>query len=268
MSKVKRSKVVVITGASSGIGLATAKMLLGKGYKVYGISRSDGEENLNFKNFLSDVNDTQNVAEILKQIHYQEGKIDVFINNAGYGIGGAISATDPKAIYALVNTNLSAVMSLSALAIPYLKQTKGRIINISSVGGIIPLPFQAVYSATKAGVEIFSRALANEVRPFGIKVTAILPGDVNTSFTQNRIMQKDDADEKYAKAVKRSIEKVEKDERTGKGPESVAKVIVKQIEKKRPKLKVVVGFWYKCVPILIRLLPVRTINFLVRKLYC
>jgi short-subunit dehydrogenase len=262
------NKTVIITGASSGIGLATAKMLLNKGYTVFGISINDGEGNLPFQNYISDVNDYENVKKILKEIFDKTGSIDAFINNAGYGIAGAISATDPSAIYNLVNTNLSAVMSLSALVIDYLKKTKGRIINISSVGGIIPLPFQAVYSATKAGMEIFSRALANEVKPFGIKVTAVLPGDVNTNFTQNRIMQKDDSDENYAENVKKSIAKVEKDERTGKGPESVAKVIVKELEKRRPKLKVVVGFWYKCVPFLIRILPVRTINWIVRKLYC
>ena len=84
---------------------------------------------------------------------------------------------------------MSAVIALSSLIIPYLKESKGNIINISSVGAVIPLPFQATYSATKAGVEIFSRALANEVKPFKIKVTAILPGDTKTGFTQNRIVE-------------------------------------------------------------------------------
>ena len=258
-------KVVIITGASSGIGKATADMLVARGHTVYGISRNGGNENLGFAHFNADVNDTEKIENILKEIFEKEGRIDVFVNNAGYGIGGAMSATCRDDIYKLVETNLSAVMALSAISIKYLKESKGRIVNISSVGGIIPLPFQAVYSATKAGVEIFSRALANEVAPFGIKVTAVLPGDVNTSFTANRIMAAEDQDEKYAQNVKKSIVKVEKDERSGKGPESVAKVIVKQIEKKKPKLKVVVGFWYKFVPLLIRILPVKMINNIDRK---
>ena len=130
------------------------------------------------------------------------------------------------------------------------------------------MPFQATYSATKAGIEIFSRALANEVKPFGIKVTAILPGDTKTAFTQNRIVENNQKDEKYKQTVEKSIKKVEKDEQTGKSPDSVAKVVVKVLKKKNPPLRKTVGFAYKLVVFLPRIFSTRLVNYIVRKLYC
>ena len=130
------------------------------------------------------------------------------------------------------------------------------------------MPFQATYSATKAGVEIFSRALANEVKPFKIKVTAILPGDTKTGFTQNRIVENTEENKDYQKIVENSIKKVEKDEQTGKSPDSVAKVVVKILKRKNPPLRKTVGFAYKLVVFLPRILPTKLVNFIVRKLYC
>lgn len=261
-------KVVFITGASSGIGLALANKLTSLGAIVYGVARSKCQEK-GFVCYECDVNDSDKMEQILKEVFEKEGKLDVFVNNAGYGIAGAICTTQTKSIYDLVDTNLSAVINLSAKAIPYLKQSKdGRIINISSIGGIVPLPYQAVYSATKAGVDIFSRALANEVKPFGIKVSVVMPGDIKTGFTANRKIEGGKEDDEYSKSVALSIKKVEKDEQTGKGPEGVVKVICKAITKKNPPLKVSVGFWYKCVTPLVRFLPTKMVNWIVEKLYC
>ena len=175
MKNKLKNKVAVITGASSGIGYAIAKRLNESGVIVYDISRTAKEHDIIKKAFSSDVNDTKKVDEILQNIFEIEGHIDIFINNAGFGIAGAIEFTKEENIYALVNTNLSAVIALSGKVVKYLKRSGGgNIINISSVGGVIPLPIQATYSATKAGVEIFSRAFANEVKDYNIKVTAII----------------------------------------------------------------------------------------------
>ena len=127
---------------------------------------------------------------------------------------------------AIVNVNLTATCVLSGLAVPYLKETKGKIINISSVGGIMPLPYQAMYSATKAGVEVFSRALANEVKPYKIKVCAVLPGDTKTGFTAARVLEGEN------ERAKRSVAKMARDEQRGKSPENVAKVILRVAERK------------------------------------
>ncbi len=268
MKNKLKDKVIVVTGASSGIGLCAAKKLASLGAKVYGITRNNFE-GANFSFFQSDINDDEKIREIFRKIYDKEGKIDVLINNAGYGIAGAIESTKRDSIYNLVNTNLCALINLSAIAIPYLKKSPiSYIVNISSIGGIIPLPFQAVYSATKAGVEVFSRALANEVKPFNIKVSAIMPGDIKTGFTKNRIIEEGNESQNYKNIIKKSIEKVERDEQTGKGPEGVVKVIIKILKKKNPPLKIAVGFWYKFVPFLVRILPNKIINWIVGKMYC
>ena len=262
-------KVAVITGASSGIGYSMAKYLYSEGVKVYDISLVTEKHDEVVKSYSADVNNTQKIEEILEEIYNENGHIDIFINNAGFGIAGAIMDASPDKIYNLVNTNLSAVIALSGKAIKFLKRSGGgRIINTCSVGGIIPLPFQATYSATKAGVEIFGRALANEVKPFNIKVTSVLPGDTKTGFTKNRIIENDGNNDAYRKNVEKSIKKVEKDEQTGKSPDSVGKMVVKLLKKKNPPLRKTIGFWYKCAVFLPRILPTKLVNYIVNKLYC
>lgn len=262
------NKIVVITGANKGIGRATAQRLHKEGAVIYNISRSLNEDSIFKKCYASDVNDIEKIAEILKEIHSIEGRIDIFINNAGFGIAGAIEYTNYKNIYKQVDTNLSAVISLSGLAIKYLKESKGNLINISSVGGIIPLPYQATYSASKAGVEIFSKALANELRPSGVKVTAILPGDTKTGFTAARVIDNQIEDKKEQADIRLSIAKMEKDEEDGMSPDRVAKVICKVLKKKRPPLRKTVGLSYKFIVLLPRFLSTKFVNFVVRLLYC
>ena len=137
------AKVVIITGASSGIGLATANMLSLKGYKVYGIARGRIETD-KFESFQMDVNNTEGMSEIFKKVYEKEGRIDVVINNAGFGIAGAIEYASAEKIQALFDTNLTAVVKISSIAIKYLKETKGNLINISSVAGVTPIPFRLV----------------------------------------------------------------------------------------------------------------------------
>lgn len=254
------AKIAVITGASSGIGLATAKLFVKKGYKVYGIARKQFTCD-EFYCYAADVCDHAATERVLKDIFEKEGAIDVFVNNAGFGIAGANEQLDADAVHSIVNVNLTAVMILCSQATPYLKLSRGRIINVSSVGGVVPLPYQAAYSATKSGVEIFSRALANELKRDKVKVCAVLPGDTNTGFTDARISQGDD------KNAKRSIAKMENDERGGKSPLSVAKVIYKAAKKRNPPLRISTGVGSKLEVFLLRLLPVKLINFIVFKLY-
>ena len=258
-----QGKVAVITGASRGIGLSIARELFKAGAIVYDISRHF-EANPEIKRtYTADVNDNASVEMILQTIFREEGKIDIFINNAGFGIAGTVENAKRDDIYRLVDTNLSAVVNLSRVAIPYLKASKGRLVNISSVGGVVPLPYQAVYSATKSGVEIFSRALASEVKQYGIKVVCIMPGDTKTGFTSARIVDKDVEQD----SVKKAITKAEKEEQNGMSPEKVAKVVAKTLQKKNPPLRKTVGGVYKFIVFLCRLVPTKMLNWLVAKIY-
>jgi len=257
------NKVAVITGASRGIGLAIARRLHKQGVIVYDISRNF-QANPEIKmTYTADVNDSKSVEFILNKIALDEGKIDIFINNAGFGIAGAIEDASGENIYNLVNTNLSAVINLTRIVVPYLKKSKGRLINISSVGGIIPLPYQSVYSATKAGMEIFSKAVANEVKSNGVGVMTVLPGDVKTSFTSARVVETSADDEKAKKAIK----KAENEEQNGMTPEKVAKIIVKNIEKRKMPLRKTIGGIYKLIIFASRFCSTKFLNWLVGKIY-
>lgn len=257
-------KVVIITGAGSGIGKASAEMLANKGFTVYGVDRNEIEAQ-SIAGFVADVNDYQAMGDVFNQIFEREGRIDALVNNAGIGIGGAIEDASIENIQAIVNTNLVSMAVLCKLIIPFLKHSKGRIVNIGSVGGIIPLPYQAMYSATKSAIEVFSRALATEVRPFGIKVTCVMPGDTKTGFTDARIKEFESGEN--AKHAEKFVGKMEHDEKTGMSPKKVAKVVTKALTTKKRILRITVGGSYKFIVFLSRILPVKMINFIVRKMY-
>ncbi len=257
-------KVIVITGTGSGIGLATANYLIEKGYKVYGISRREHKD-ATFPSYACDVRDGGRINAILAEIAAKEGGIYALVNNAGYGISGAVERHDGERVREMFDVDVCATVNLCAAAIPYLRATGGRIINIGSVASVIPIPFQACYSAAKAAVENFSRALANELRPFKIKVTCILPGDTATGFTDSRIKFGDDG--AYCGKVEKSVSKMERDERNGKSPLTVAKAVFKAINSKRPPLRITVGAEYKFIVFIARLLPLKTVNYIVSKLY-
>ncbi len=257
-------KVVVITGASSGIGLFTARRLAKKGYKVYGLARREFSDEL-FECIRADVTDLASVSRALDDIYRRESRIDAVINNAGMGIAGAVEYASPDQIQRIFDTNLTALVKISSVAVKYLKETKGNLINIGSVAGALPIPFQSCYSATKAGVLNFSLALDGEVRRFGVKVTVIQPGDTKTGFTAARVVEGGEAD--YGGRIGRSIRRMEHDEQNGKSPETVAKAAEKTLKRRKPPLKITVGGQYKLFIGLAKLLPVRLVNYILRKLY-
>ena len=255
-------KTVVITGASSGIGLETGEYLAKRGYKVYGLSRTAGKSNL-ITYISCDVTSKEQIEKVFFLITED---IDAVINNAGIGIGGPVEYTSQEDLEKIINVNIIGVVNVCQVALPYLRKTKGKIINIGSVAGDMAIPFQAFYSLTKAGIGIFSEALNIETRPFGIRVTAVLPGDTKTSFTANR--KKDyPEDEIYGKRAKRSLMKMEKDELNGMPPVKVAKTIYKVLRKKKPPIRVTVGFSYKFLVFLKRLVPYRFLNYVLYKMY-
>ena len=258
-------KVAVITGASKGIGRATAKVFEESGYKVYGISRSgEGEDGVT--NVKCNVTDKSALEKIYADIYGKEGRIDVLVNNAGLGISGAVEFTTDEQVDKIMSLNVAALEVSCRLALKYLRESKGRIINLSSVAGVLPIPFQTYYTLTKSAVLNFSRALDLETRPLGVRVTAVLPGDTKTGFTAAR--DKNFAGEEvYGDRIKRSVERMEKDEQNGASPEKVAKTILRQANKRSPKTFVVVGFGYKFLVVLSRILPTRFVDRLLYQLY-
>lgn len=255
-------RVVVITGASSGIGKTTAHYLANKDYIVYGLSRRKVEDN--FNSISCDVTDTKSFKKIIEDIYSKEGRIDILINDAGMGISGAIEYIDNNKTKDLFNINTLAIFDTCQILIPYLKETKGYIVNISSIAAIIPIPYQTAYSASKAAVNLFSQSLRLELKDSGIKVSAIMPGDTKTGFTSARV--KDNTNNGY-NALDKSVKRMEHDEQNGKDPLTVTREIEKIINSNNPKALVSVGFEYKCVYLLSKILPNRLLLALVNKIY-
>lgn len=256
--------VVVISGASSGIGESTAKYFSNKGDKVYSLSRRIKQDK-DITYLSCDITDINQIKESIKKIIELEGKIDLLINNAGMGISGAVEYHSEDEINKIINVNLVGLVNLTKEVIPYLRKSKGIIINISSVAGILAIPFQAMYSASKAAIISFSDALKNELRPFKVRVTSVLPGDTKTGFTEAREKSLDHNE--YGNRINNSVSKMEKDEQKGVSPIKVSKVIYKVSKKKNPNTYYIVGFSYKLLVFLSRILPKRLVNYILYKLY-
>lgn len=263
--KNKKNYVAIVTGASSGIGLATAKMLLSKGIKVYGLAYSDYSAPFDY--FKCDVTDTEKINKILQTIFDNEGHIDLLVNCAGIGISGSVENSPNEKIKKIFDINFFGTVNMCKAVLPYMRNGNfGRIVNISSVAGELPIPFQTFYSATKASIESFTAGLCMEVKPFGIKAVCVLPGDTKTGFTASR--EKNAVDDKcYKNRIKKSVGQMENDEQHGMTPESVAKVICKTLLKNNPKPINVVGFKYKFFIFLNKILPKSLVYKILYKMY-
>ena len=257
MKNKKSNRIVIITGASHGIGLASKKYFEDRGDIVIDFSRSSGV----------DVTNETQVREAVAKIHAEHGRIDVLINNAGFGISGSAENTTSEAIQKLMSVNFTGTAICCSAVLPYMREQKyGKIINVSSVAAIFSLHFQSFYSASKAAVTSYTNALRREVAPFGIKVCSVLPGDVNTDFATARKKNEND-DPAYQKALTKAITKYERDEHKGAKPETMAKWFYRVSRKKNPKPYIVLGFKYKFFVFLTRFFPFRFVNWLVGKMY-
>ena len=236
-------QIVVVTGASSGLGHAIATLLASRGEIVYGTSRQPDPKEEGFHKVAMDVTDEGSVKEAINKIIGTEGKIDVVVNNAGMGIGGAIENFSDEEAFRQLNTNFLGLSRVCRAVLPGMRlQRKGKIINISSLGGLIGLPFQGFYSASKFAVEGFSEALATEVRSWNIRVIVINPGDFKTRFTQNRVLTAIDAvGSDYSRWVERAVTKMSQDEQGGCDPILVASKVARIIRKKTPRYRYLAG---------------------------
>ncbi len=258
--------IAIVTGGTSGIGLATANALRDSGARVYVLSRREAVLP-GLEHMICDVSDEAAVRETVKEIVAREGRIDILVNNAGFGISGAAEFTENADAKKLMDVNLfGAVNMTKAVLAPMRAQGRGRIVNISSVAAPLPIPFQAWYSVSKAAISAYTVAVFNEVKQFGVSVCAIMPGDIHTGFTAAR--EKSAAgDDVYTGRIARSVAKMERDEETGMDPAVAGRYIAKIARKKRVKPLYAIGLEYKFFVLLSRILPIRTIGWLLGLLY-
>lgn len=260
------SKVAVVTGGTSGIGYQTALALKGRGYEVYELSRRpEGKEGLH--HLSADITKEEMVVAAIDRVMAEQGHIDVLVNNAGFGISGAIEFTATEEAQRLFDANFFGMVRLNRAVIPIMRaQGYGRIVNLSSVAAPIPIPFQAYYSATKAAVNAYTMALGNELRPFGVTVCAVQPGDIKTGFTaaREKVIEGDDI---YQGRIARSVSRMEHDEQTGMDPTVAGRFIANVATRRTVKPLYTIGGSYKLFTFLVRLLPYKTLNWLVGLLY-
>lgn len=259
-------KIAIVTGANSGIGRCTAIALKNAGCTVYDFSRRnipvDG-----IKHIKTDITDEDNVKSSVDRVISEEGKIDILINCAGFGISGAVEFTTTQSAKSQFDVNFFGMVIMNKAVIPYMRGNScGRIVNISSVAAVAHIPFQAFYSASKAAIESYTCALANEVKPFGISVTAIAPGDICTGFTDAR-QKSFDGDDVYGGRISKSVSTMEKDEMKGMKPEIAGNYIAKIALKKNVKPIYAIGISYKILSVLCKTFPCGTRNKIVGMLY-
>jgi len=245
-------KVVLITGASAGIGMETAKFLKQNGYIVYGaarrIDRLKALEQSGIKTLMIDVTKDESMIKGVQQIIDAEGRIDVLVNNAGFGSYGAVEdVTMDDARYQL-EVNVIGAMRMTQLVLPYMrKQHYGKIINISSIGGKIATPFGGWYHASKFAIEGLSDSLRNEVRPFGIDVIVIEPGGIKSEWGGIAMdsLAKVSGDTAYKDTVARMGKSFREVDGKMPGPEMIAKLIKKGIEAGKPETRYSAGYMAK-----------------------
>lgn len=260
------SRVAVVTGGSSGIGRCTAAALREAGCTVYELSRREVKVD-GIKHITADITSEEQVKAAIDTVTAQDGRIDILVNNAGFGISGAAELTESGASHAQLELNLFGMDNVTRAVLPIMRsQGGGRIVCMSSIAGIIPIPFQLWYSVSKSTVISYVLALQNEVRPFNISVCAIMPGDISSGFTaaRHKISEGDDV---YAGRIERSVAVMEHDERTGMTSEYAGRFVAKYALKKCSRPLIAMGFAYKGAAMLAKLLPRRLSNWIVGRIY-
>ncbi|NIF29769.1 SDR family NAD(P)-dependent oxidoreductase [Pantoea sp. Tr-811] len=236
-----------ITGVSRGFGLALAKAALANGDKVIGTVRSEAptvhDPEGRLRVLKVDMNDDEGVSAAVHQAFETLGRIDVLVNNAGYGVLGPIESSTDDDLHKLFQVNVFAPIRIIRTALPYLRRQKGgHIVNISSISGRAPGVGAGLYAATKFALEGFTATLAREVEPFGIKVTAVAPGQFRTDFLDAKPRQADTADAAYGATVGAALDALYRLNHLQQGdPERAAQAILKAVAAEQPPLQLLLG---------------------------
>lgn len=265
-------KVIVITGASSGIGKATAKYFSQKGWTVAATMRNPKKEKIlseyrNIKLYNLDVTDKHSIDKALNQIINDFDKIDVIVNNAGYAVVGVFEEMTLDSIHSELNTNVVGVMRVTKAILPHFRENKsGQIVNIASIGGRITFPLYSVYHASKWAVEGFSESLKYELSQFGIKIKIIEPGAINTDFyKRSQDLVKPKKLTQYSEYTERVFKNLQKTGDNAPLPIVVAKTIYKAVNDKSNKLRYVCGSEAPFIMFLRKILPDQLFGFIVKK---
>lgn len=261
----KDKAVALITGASSGIGLVTAKALQDAGYCVFGTSRKPLASLDGISMLTCDVTDETSVKNTVAEVLKQAGRIDLLVNNAGIGLLGGAEESSTAQAQALFDVNVFGITRVTNAVLPTMRsQGKGRIVNISSVLGLIPSPYNALYAATKHAVEGYSESLDHELRTFGIRVVLVEPGFTRTSFEAS-ITRPDQPLAVYDSVRADMAALMRKGVNAGDAPEMVADTVLKAATIPAPKLRYTAGKQASQVRFLRRFLPEAMVDKSLRK---
>lgn len=262
-----KSKIALVTGASPGIGEATAKRLAGAGYKVCGTSRRGAQPiQQAFEMLALDVISDESVEAAVREVIRREGRIDLLVNNAGFGVAppGAEESSIEQA-QAIFDTYFFGIVRMTRAVVPHMRQQgSGHIINIGSVRGFLPMPYMALYAASKHAVEGYSESLDYELRTFGISVSVIEPASTNTQFDANLLDPVAKVDE-YREIRAFMSNKMQKLVAAGDPPSIVADTVLQAALATRPKLRYAAGGRVNFVQLLCRFLPAGVMDSGIRK---
>jgi NAD(P)-dependent dehydrogenase (short-subunit alcohol dehydrogenase family) len=236
-----QQRVAIVTGASSGIGLATARALSKNGFRVFGTSRKPAADKDGVEMLQCDVVDDASVLNLVREVVGKAGRIDLLVNNAGSGLLGAAEESSAAQVQSLFDVNVFGVVRMTNAVLPVMRrQGQGRIINLSSILGLIPAPFNAFYSSTKHAIEGYSESLDHEIRKQGIRASLVEPGFTRTSF-EDSMRNPDSPLPAYALARDAANKQMREGLDKGDSPELVANVVVKVANAKSPKLRYSAG---------------------------
>ena len=234
--------VILITGITSGFGRAMAARLNSDGHKVYGTYRKDSNQIPGVTYLKADVQDEESLKNAVNHVIEQEGRIDTVISNAGMGVGGPLEFTSIEDAQRQMDVNFMGMVRLLNQVVPIMrKQHHGHIICISSIGGLMGLPYQGMYSASKFAIEGYCEALRLEVRQFGIHITVINPGDFFTGFTAARSKNLPTEAQAAYPGYTASMASIESDERSGLQPDYLALRISRIVRKRRPANRYIIA---------------------------
>lgn len=264
---VIQNRIALVTGASSGIGQVTAERLSKAGYKVYGTSRRGAHAGQQaFEMLPLDVTQDESVNAAIEKLIQLEGRIDLLVNNAGFGVApaGAEESSIAQA-QAIFDTNFFGLVRMTRAVLPHMRrQGSGRIINIGSVFGFLPMPYMALYAATKHAIEGYSESLDHELRTRGIRVSVIEPANTNTQFDAN-LLEPDEKFDAYREVRAAVTQKMKELVETGDKPAVVADTVLKAALATHPKLRYTAGARAGSLQWLRRLAPAGLVDAGIRK---
>ena len=262
------SKVILITGTSSGFGRTIAEKLHSEGYTVIGTSRNAEKINSDYLTIKLDINNYDASQSEVDKIIKKHGKIDILVNNAGINITGPTETMKINDVKRVFDTNFFSQLNLIQTVLPYMRSKKmGLIINITSIAGYLGLPFWSAYCASKASFRIIAESLNIELKKYNVNVVNIAPGDYKTEILNNRRDSDNPTSSPYFQEYEKIIKSVNAKMNHGRDPIEVANLVLKIIKEKKPKINYLVGGFLEKKITLKSLLPDKLFQKIIMKLY-